>query len=74
MRESSQRRSTLRFPHEALNRRTLSVIQRHIIKRGKRSIFRRFFRPKKNEKLVATWRLELEKIRHVFDVRSFTSV
>ena len=56
-----------------LNRRTVAVIHNHIVKRSKRTIIPQFFHPQNNEKLVATWRLDLNKIRLVFDVRYSTS-
>jgi hypothetical protein len=52
----------------------MAVIQKHIVKRGKRTAVHQFFRAKDDEKLVAAWRLELDGIRLAFDVRSFTSV
>jgi hypothetical protein len=52
----------------------VAVIQKHIVKRGKRTAVHQFFRAKDDEKLVAAWRLELNEIRLAFDVRSFTSV
>lgn len=50
------------------------MIQKHIVKRGKRSIVHQIFHPKKDEKLVAAWKLDLDKIRHAFDVRFLTCV
>ena len=44
------------------------MIQTHIIKRGKRSNFHQFFHTKDDEKLLATWRSDLDEIRRVFDV------
>ena len=52
----------------------MTVIQKHITKRGKRTIVHRLFRSKDDEQLVATWTLDLDEIRRVFDVRSFASV
>ena len=52
----------------------MATIQKHIVKRGKRVALRRFIFSKENEKLIATWRLDLDEICRVFDVRSFTSV
>ena len=48
---------------------TVAEIQRHIIGRGKRyAIFRRFH-AKDDKKAIAAWRLELDRILHVFNVR-----
>ena len=50
------------------------MIQHHIVKRGKRPIYRQFFHAKDDEKLVAAWSSDLDEIRRVFEVRSFTPV
>ena len=50
----------------------MAVIQKHIIKCGKRTIVHKYFRSKEDEQLVATWRLNLDDIRRVFDVRLLT--
>ena len=52
----------------------MDEIQRNIIKRGKRNpIFRRYHA--KNEKeAIATWRLDLDRILHLFNVCSVTCV
>ena len=52
----------------------MAVIQHHIVKRGKRPIYRQFFHAKDDEKLVAAWSSDLDEIRRVFEVRSFTPV
>jgi hypothetical protein len=52
----------------------VAIIQKHIVKRGKRTVVHQFFLGKNDEKLVAAWRLEFDEIRRTFDVRSFTSV
>ena len=52
----------------------MAEIQEHIAKRGKRnSIFQRFY-AKEDEEAITAWKLELRKIRNVFDVRSFAPV
>lgn len=56
-----------------INRRTVAEIQKHIIKRGKRSVLTRPLRAKDYEEAITAWRLELDKIRRIFEVRSFTS-
>ena len=61
-----------------LNHRTVAVIQKKMVKRGVRNIFRHFFRsviePRDDENLVATWRSDLDKIRRTFEVGSSISV
>ena len=51
----------------------MAGIQSHIVKRGKRNVFSRPFHSKDNGDAIAAWRLELDKIRRVFDVRSFAA-
>ena len=50
----------------------MSVIQKSIIKRGKRSIVHQFLSANNDGKMIATWKLDLDLIRRVFDVRVFT--
>ena len=54
------------------------MIQKYIVKRAKRTIFhkifRRFFYAKEDEKAVAAWRLDLDGILRVFNVRPLTRV
>ena len=52
----------------------MAVIQKHIVKRGKRTIFRQLLRPEDNGKLAAAWRLDLDEINHALDVRYFVPV
>ena len=52
----------------------MTNIQRNIIKRGKRNVFSRQFHARDNEKVIAAWRLDLDEIRRVFEVRSFTRI
>jgi hypothetical protein len=52
----------------------MAEIQEHIAKRDKRnSIFQRFY-AKEDEEAIAAWKLELRKIRNVFDVRPFAPI
>ena len=62
-----------RSTHHALNRRTVTEIQRKIIKRGKRNVVSRLFHVN-DEEAIATWRLGINRITHVFNVRPATSV
>ena len=54
--------------------RTTDEIQRHIIERGKRNAISRRYHAKDDNKAIATWKLDLNRIFHVFNVRSVTSV
>ena len=48
----------------------MAEIQRNIVKRGGRSAASRLFRAKDDKEAIATWRLDLNRILHVFNVRS----
>ena len=56
-----------------LSIRTVAEIQRHIIKRGKRNAISRHYHAKDDRDAIVAWRLDLNGILHVFDVRSVTS-
>ena len=47
-------------------------IQKKIVKWGKRNPISQRFHAKEDKELIATWRLDLDKILHVFNVRSVT--
>jgi hypothetical protein len=57
-----------------LSSRTVDEIQRNIIKRGKRNAISRLYHANDDKKAIATWRLDLDGILHVFNVRSVTPV
>ena len=59
--------------HLSLNRRAVAEIQRSIIERGKRNVISRHFHAKNDKEAIATWRSDLNRILHVFNVRSATS-
>jgi len=48
----------------------VAEIERNIIKQGKRSVISRPLRAKNNKEKIAAWKLDLEKIIQVFNVRS----
>lgn len=50
----------------------MDKIQKYIIKRGKRNAISRRFHAKDDEGAIATWKLVLDSMRHVLDVRYFT--
>ena len=56
--------------NQPLNRRAVAEIQRNIVKRGKRNAVSRLFHAKDDKEAIATWRLDLNRILHVFNVRS----
>ena len=56
------------------DRRAVAEIQKNIVKRGKRNGVSWMFHAKDDKEAIATWRLDLTKILHVFNVRSVTPV
>ena len=59
--------------HKSLNRSSTVGIQRHIVKRGKRSVFSRPFHTKDDSEAITAWRLDLDRIRRVVEVNSVAS-
>jgi hypothetical protein len=67
----------MRTPGDFLTKlsiRTMDEIQRHVIKRGKRNVISRLYHAKSDKKAIVTWRLDLDGILHVFNVRSVSPV
>ena len=54
--------------------RTMAEVQGNIIKRGKRNPISRCYHAKEDKEAIAAWKLDLNRIRHVFNVGSVTSV
>ena len=52
----------------------MAEIQRGIVKGGKRNAISRVFHAKDDQGTIAAWRLDLNRILHIFNVRSITSV
>ena len=48
-------------------------IQKHIVRKGKRSVFSRPFHTKDDSETIAAWRSDLDRIRSAVEVRSFIS-
>ena len=48
----------------------MDEIQRHVIKWGKRNVISRQYHAKDDKEAIATWRLDLDRIVHVFNVCS----
>ena len=63
-----------RHTHRDHNRRAVAEIQKSIIKRGRRNAISRHFHAKNDKEMIAGWRLDLNRILHVFNVRSAASV
>ena len=52
----------------------MAEIQTNVIKRGKRNPISRYFHKKEDNKAIATWRLDLNRILQAANVRSVTSM
>ena len=53
--------------------RTVAEIERKVVKLGKRSVVSGLFHSKNDKERIAAWRLDLNRILHVFNVRSIIS-
>ena len=49
----------------------MGEVQKHIIRRGKRSVLSTPFHKKNNDGAFAAWKLDLDRIRRVFEVHFF---
>jgi hypothetical protein len=54
---------------DIINRRTVTEIQRKVVKQGKRNPISRFILAKSNKDKIAAWRQDLVRVLHVFNVR-----
>ena len=54
--------------------RTVAEIQRKVIKTSRRNPVSRLFHAKNDKQAIATWKLDLNRILHIFDVGSIASV
>jgi hypothetical protein len=48
----------------------VSDIQRRLVKWGKRNMASEYFHRKRDKATIAAWKLEIERILRVFEVRS----
>ena len=62
------------FAHRALNRRTVSEIQKGVTEKGRQKLFSRLAHAKNDKETIASWRSDLNRILHVFNVRLAGSV
>ena len=56
--------------YRALDGRTVARIQEKIIEKGRRNLLARFAHAKNDKETMVTWKLDLNRILHVFNVRS----
>ena len=52
----------------------MAAIQRKVIKQSKRNVVSRHLHAKNDKDKIAAWRLDLNRMLHVFNVRSIASV
>ena len=53
--------------------RTVNEIQTNIVKWNKRNTISRRFHAKDDKEAIAAWRSDLDRVLHVFNVRTVTS-
>jgi len=56
------------FAHRALNRRTVAEIQKKIIEKRGRHLLSRIAHAKNDKEEIPTWKLDLNRILHIFNV------
>jgi len=59
--------------YHVINRRTVAGIQENIIEKSGRSLLSRLANAKNDKETITTWKLDLNRILHVFNVRSVNS-
>jgi len=60
--------------YRALDRRTVAGIQEKIIEKSGRNLLSRLVNARSDKETISTWKLDLNRILHVFNVRSVISV
>jgi hypothetical protein len=55
---------------DALDRRTVAEIQKKVMKQSERNAVSRLLHAKNDKETIASWKLELNRILQVFNVRS----
>jgi hypothetical protein len=58
-----------RFAYHAIIRRTVAEIQEKVIEKGGRNLFSRLVHAKDDKDTIASWRSDLNRILHIFNVR-----
>ena len=59
-----------RLANRSVDRRTVAEIERKIVEQGQRNVFSRFFHAKEDKEAMAAWKLDLNRILHIFNVCS----
>ena len=60
----------VQFPQPAFNRRTVAEIQGYIVEKGGRNLLSRLVHAKNDKEVITVWRSDLNRVLHVFNVRS----
>jgi hypothetical protein len=63
-----------RFTYHGVTRRTVAEVQGKIIEKGGRNLFSRLVHAKDDKDTIVSWRLDLNRILHIFNVRSVISM
>lgn len=63
-----------RVAYRASDRSAVAEIERNVIRLGKQKIFSGLFHSKDDKEKIAAWRLDLNRILHIFNVRFITSL
>ena len=63
----------MRFTYPLPDRRTVAEIQANITEKSKRNLFSRLVNAKNDKEVMAGWMSDLNRILHVFNVRSVDS-
>ena len=64
----------MRFTYSALDRKTVAEIHGNVTEKGERNSLSRVIHARSDKDVVAAWRSDLNRILHVFNVRSVGSV
>ena len=70
-------RLVMRVVHDpliTLNHRTVAEIQERVIEKGGRNLLSRIVHARNDKEVMVTWRSDLNRVLHVFNVRSAPSV
>ena len=59
-----------RFTYHTLNHRTVEEIHERVTEKSKRNQLSRLFHARNDKETIGTWKLDLNRILHVFNVRS----
>jgi len=58
------------FTYRAINRSTVAGIQEKVIEKCGRNLLSRLANAKNDKEMITAWKLDLNRILHVFNVRS----